>query len=470
MRRLRLVEAGDLSKRGVFGRDLALRDFRRYLGQSRDGLCYDASGGLFPNAFTALAGTVTDGHDLRLYLPPAYPDGDPDHRRLLDFGLSTDGCADFFNARLRRFASRELAAATDTAQEAAAVRFSEGPQVFVGRRGRGKSSRLAAKARWLGADKRLLVVAPFRSNLTRLQQLLADMDNVFFLSPDDALFRAPQADFLLVDEASAVPPAQLLALTARFPRYALAASEDGYEGHGRMFSLQVLPQLVARDGAEVIVERQAWRFAHGDALEAVLDAAFLLQPVLGEVPASWTVRQVGRAELAADEVLLQAVFALLFAAHYRTTPEDLKRLLDLPQQMLFVAADGARVAGVLSILLESPLPEDLAAAVLRGERRPQGRLLLQQLLARTGEARFNHPWARISRIAVHPALRRQGIATALIQAAQAACPAPLGVSYGHSAELAAFWQTLGFREVWRAADGRGLRPTSLRLCATMRFL
>ena len=167
---------------------------------------------------------------------------------------------------------------------------------------------------------------------------------------------------------------------------------------------------------------------------------------------------------------MQAVFALLFAAHYRTTPEDLKRLLDLPQQMLFVAADGARVAGVLSILLESPLPKELAAAVLRGERRPQGRLLLQQLLTRTGEARFNHPWARISRIAVHPALRRQGIATALIQAAQTACPAPLGVSYGHSAELAAFWQTLGFHEVWRAADGRSLRPTSLRLCATMRFL
>lgn len=469
MRRLRLVEAGDLPESGIFGRDLALRDFRRYLGQSRDGLCYDASGGLFPNAFTALAGTVTDGHDLRLYLPSAYPDGDPDHRRLLDFGLPTDGCADFFNARLRRFASNEMVAA-DAAPEAEAVQFSEGPQVFVGRRGRGKSSRLAAKARWLGAAKRLLVVAPFCSNLTRLQQLLADMDNVFFLSPDDALFRAPQADFLLVDEASAVPPAQLLALTARFPRYALAASEDGYEGHGRVFSLQVLPQLVARDGAEVIVERQAWRFAHGDALEAVLDAAFLLQPELGEAPASWTVSQVGRAELAADEVLLQAVFALLFAAHYRTTPEDLKRLLDLPQQMLFVAADGARVAGVLSILLESPLPKELAAAVLRGERRPQGRLLLQQLLTRTGEARFNHPWARISRIAVHPALRRQGIATALIQAAQAACPAPLGVSYGHSAELAAFWQTLGFHEVWRAADGRSLRPTSLRLCATMRFL
>lgn len=463
MRRLLLVEAENLPAQGVFGRDLALRDFRRYLGQSRDGLCYDASSGLFPNAFAALAGTVTDGHDLRLYLPSAYPDGDPDHRRLLDFGVPTDGCADFFNARLRRFASRELVAATDTAPEAAAVRFSEGPQVFVGRRGRGKSSRLAAKARWLGAEKRLLAVAPFRSNLTRLQQLLADMDNVFFLSPDDALFRAPQADVLLVDEASAVPPAQLLALTARFPRYALAASEDGYEGHGRVFSLQVLPQLVARDGAEVIVERQAWRFAHGDALEAVLDAAFLLQPVLGEAPTSWLIRQVGRAELAADEALLQAVFALLFAAHYRTTPEDLKRLLDLPQQRLFVAADGARVAGVLSILLESPLPEALAAAVLRGERRPQGRLLLQQLLARTQEARFNRPWARISRIAVHPALRRQGIATALIQAAQAASPAPLGVSYGHSAELAAFWQALGFYEVWRATDGRELRQTSLRL-------
>ena len=466
MRRLHLVAAGDLPASGVFGRDVPLRDFRRYLGQSRAGLAYDATGGLFPNAFAALAGTVADGHDALLFLPPAYPDGDPDHRRLLDFGVPSDGCADFFNARLRRFAA-DGAGAADVAPQAEAVAFTETPQVFVGRRGRGKSSRLAAKARWLGADKRLLVVAPFRSNLTRLQPLLAGMANVFFLAPDDALFRAPQADFLLVDEASTVPPAQLLALTARFPRYTLAASEDGYEGHGRVFSLQVLPQLVARDGAAVVVERQAWRFAHGDALETALDAAFLLQPVLGEAPASWTMRQVGRAELAADEALLQAVFALLFAAHYRTTPEDLKRLLDVPQQMLFIAADGARVAGVLSILLESPLPEALAAAVRRGERRPQGRLLLQQLLTRTQEARFNRPWARISRIAVHPALRRQGIATALIQAAQAASPAPLGVSYGHSEELAAFWQALGFYEVWRAADGRGLRPTSLRLCATM---
>ena len=218
MRRLHLVAAGDLPASGVFGRDVPLRDFRRYLGQSRAGLAYDATGGLFPNAFAALAGTVADGHDALLFLPPAYPDGDPDHRRLLDFGVPSDGCADFFNARLRRFAA-DGAGAADVAPQAEAVAFTEAPQVFVGRRGRGKSSRLAAKARWLGADQRLLVVAPFRSNLTRLQPLLAGMANVFFLAPDDALFRAPQADFLLVDEASVVPPAQLLALTARFPVY-----------------------------------------------------------------------------------------------------------------------------------------------------------------------------------------------------------------------------------------------------------
>ena len=40
--------------------------------------------------------------------------------------------------------------------------------------------------------------------------------------------------------------------------------------------------------------------------------------------------------------------------------------------------------------------------------------------------------------------------------------APLGVSYGHSEELAAFWQALGFREIHRSTSGK-TRPTSLRL-------
>ena len=93
---------------------------------------------------------------------------------------------------------------------------------------------------------------------------------------------------------------------------------------------------------------------------------------------------------------------------------------------------------------------------------PQGRLLLQQLLVRTQNPAYNRSLARISRIAVHPAHRRQGIAAALIARARADITTPLGVSYGHSDDLAAFWQALGFREIHRSVSGKA-RPTSLRL-------
>ena len=63
---------------------------------------------------------------------------------------------------------------------------------------------------------------------------------------------------------------------------------------------------------------------------------------------------------------------------------------------------------------------------------------------------------------MHAAHRRQGIAAALIACARQDIAEPLGVSYGHSDDLAAFWQALGFREIHRSTSGKA-RPTSLRL-------
>lgn len=461
MRRLLLVPPDALPARDVFGRDLHPRDYRRYLGQTRSTLAWDASGGLCPNAFAALAATLGDGHNLPLYLPAHYPDGDPDHLRLLDYGEAVAACRDHFNARLRRLIHAN--AAPQTAPPPDSIEHRHQPQIILGRRGRGKTTRLAAKIRWLGGA-RVLVVTPYRSNLERLRALLPDAANCLFLPPDDALNRLPSAEHLVIDEAASIPPAQLLALTAHYPAYTVAATEDGYEGHGRSFSLHVLPALITRDAARVYRHQQALRHAHHDPLEQLLENAFLLHPDDTTPPAPATLRRVSRDERAHDEPLLRAIYGLLHQAHYRTSPDDLKHLLDLPGQSLYIAVSGADVAGVLHIRHETPLPETLAAAVIRGERRPQGRLLLQQLLVRTQNPAYNRSLARISRIAVHPAHRRQGIAAALIARARADLAAPLGVSYGHSDDLAAFWQALGFREIHRSASGKA-RPTSLRLSA-----
>ena len=211
MRRLLLVPPDALPARDVFGRDLHPRDYRRYLGQTRSALAWDASGGLYPNAFAALAATLGDGHDLPLYLPDHYPDSDPDHLRLLDYGEAVAACRDHFNARLRRLIA--ATAAPQTAPPPDSIEHTTQPQIILGRRGRGKTTRLAAKIRWLGGA-RVLVVTPYRSNLERLRALLPDAANCLFLPPDDALNRLPPAEHLVIDEAASIPPAQLLALTA----------------------------------------------------------------------------------------------------------------------------------------------------------------------------------------------------------------------------------------------------------------
>ncbi|WP_146756726.1 hypothetical protein [Brevundimonas vesicularis] len=108
MRQLHLIEAADLPPLGVFGRDIALKDYRRYLGITQGDVFYDAGKGLFPNAFAAVAGTIGAGHHLYLHLPTHYPDGDPDHRRWLAHGEAIETCADHFHQRLRRLAAQQM--------------------------------------------------------------------------------------------------------------------------------------------------------------------------------------------------------------------------------------------------------------------------------------------------------------------------------------------------------------------------
>lgn len=446
MRKIYLIHRSDLPARHVFGRDLDPRDYRRYLGQTRSELYWDAGSGLYPNAFAALAGTLSG--DLCLHLPEHYPQGDPDHRRLLDYGLDHAHCRNHFNARLRRLATQ--CDTTTRATRPDPVIHRHTPQIILGKRGRGKTTRLADKIRWLG-DIPLLIVTPYRSNLERLRALLPENPRHTFLPPDDALRRQPAAAHLIIDEASAIPAAQLLALTAHYPAYTLAGSEDGYEGSARIFSLKTLPALIARDQPDIVRHHHALRHLADDPLETLLERAFLLNPPPSEPPPEPThIRMLDADTLAANESLLTQTYALLHQAHYRTSPEDLKRLLDLPAQTLLAAGTHERIVAVLHILHESPLPADLAAAVLRGERRPQGRLLLQQLLQHTRDIRHNRALARISRIAVHPAHRRQGIATALIAHARKTLPCPLGVSYAYTPTLADFWQRQGFRDIRRS--------------------
>lgn len=332
--------------------------------------------------------------------------------------------------------------------------------VLTAARGRGKSA-LAGMliARWRG---RCLVTAPARHSSAVIQRHVSAP--LLFQAPDRLLAdcqasAAPSADWLIVDEAAAIPLALLNALITYFPRVLLLTTTEGYEGTGRGFLLKFCASLPAY---QPLTLQQPARWAVGDGLEAWLNRLLLLQPpplpAAGDRPVhNETPTQ---ARWAAEPARLAAFYALLVHAHYRTTPLDLRRMMDAPGQRFHAAYSGDALIGALWLTEEGGLSETLAHDVWAGRRRPRGNLVAQSLAAHGGEpeAAVLRSW-RISRIAVSEAWRRRGIARQLIEyslAQTVSIPDYLSVSFGYTAALGAFWQQCGFTLVrfstWQEAS------------------
>lgn len=352
------------------------------------------------------------------------------------------------------------------------------PLVLRSHRGRGKTSALGLAAaqvleQGLGdvlvTAPRREAVAPLFDRLRERADTAADHDGAIrlgshrlrFLPPDVLLEQRPEARLLLVDEAAALPAAVLEALFDAFPRCVFATTEHGYEGSGRGFTLRFLPRLEA----SAVSVRHRWlttpiRWSPDDPLESLVDRLLLLDADPAEtlpVDARQRPRPAARLEpsaLAADERRLREWFGLLVAAHYRTTPRDLRQLLDGPASQLWAIESGVAtdrtVIATAATQDEGALPTELAEAVFNGERRLRGHLLPQTLAAHAGMAGWPRlRGRRIQRIAVHPAARWQGIGKRLVNAiattARREGQAFLGVSFGMEDELLAFWAACGMQ-------------------------
>ncbi len=108
-------------------------------------------------------------------------------------------------------------------------------------RGRGKSalagqliSRIAGSA---------IVTAPAKAATDVLAQFAGEKFR--FIAPDALLASDEQADWLVVDEAAAIPAPLLHQLVSRFPRTLLTTTVQGYEGTGRGFFAEILRSLSA---------------------------------------------------------------------------------------------------------------------------------------------------------------------------------------------------------------------------------
>ena len=309
-------------------------------------------------------------------------------------------------------------------------------------RGRGKSalagqliSRIAGRA---------IVTAPAKASTDVLAQFAGEKFR--FIAPDALLASDEQADWLVVDEAAAIPAPLLHQLVSRFPRTLLTTTVQGYEGTGRGFLLKFCARFPHLHRFEL---QQPIRWAQGCPLEKMVSNALVFDDEnfthtpQGNIVISAFEQTLWRSE---PETPLK-VYQLLSGAHYRTSPLDLRRMMDAPGQYFLQAAGENEIAGALWLVDEGGLSQQLSQAVWAGFRRPRGNLVAQSLAAHG-----NNPLAatlrgrRVSRIAVHPARQREGTGRQLIAGALQYTQDLdyLSVSFGYTGELWRFWQRCGF--------------------------
>lgn len=448
---------------------------RTLLGREFLHAVFDARIGFHADALAALSGTLKAGSWLMILTPPgscwsAQPDGDSLRWR----ESAQPYPAPHFIGRLQRLISQDDDVAilrqhqplilpeitsplpwqpNDTAQQAALLKQLQAsePGIFVviASRGRGKSALAGSLARsWAG---RCLITAPAKASTDVLAAFAGAAFE--FIAPDRLLAlpedqRPQQVDWLIVDEAAAIPAAMLHALVARYPRVLLTTTLQGYEGTGRGFLLKFCASL---PHATVLKLDAPLRWSPQDPLERFINHALLFEEAApeeaqGDIQYCYPEQSAWQSAPAQ----LEAMYRLLTSAHYRTSPLDLRRMMDAPGMHFSAAMQGNTVQGALWMVDEGGLTASLAAAVWAGFRRPKGNLVAQSLAAHgafpeAAEMRSR----RISRIAIAPAKRRRGIGHRMVlnSISQADGLDYLSVSFGYTETLWQFWQTCGFTMV-----------------------
>jgi tRNA(Met) cytidine acetyltransferase len=392
-------------------------------------------------------------------------------------------------------------------------------------RGRGKSSAAGLAAGCLAHEGRdVLVTAPGRENarevFARAAALLSDLDAlagdpvadgdnpagdpggtvcatgggsvrftppaaaVEVVDPDGGIGSAGtgedgRPDVVFVDEAAALPVRLLDRLLAA-PSAGFVTTVHGYEGAGRGFSVRFRGRLDEyRGGVTDVRLEDPIRYARGDPVESWAFRALLLdaRPAVDEAVASArpddaTYRVLDADALAADEHRLREVFGLLVAAHYRTEPDDLARLLDAPNLRVRALTCGGHVVSVALLAREGGLDGDLRRETYDGAR-IRGHMLPDVLTSQVRDETAGVPVGyRVARIATHAAVRSRGFGSRLLAAvedefdgstgpgADATDAADdgargdddeavdwLGAAYGATPALVRFWAGNGYRTV-----------------------
>lgn len=361
-----------------------------------------------------------------------------------------------------------------------------------------------------GCGLRVVVIVPHPSAVTTLkhhkplQEKLAASE---LKSPNAALSLdyctptawlnadAAETDLMVVEEAASLPLTVIQDLLRFTGPVILVTTTIGYEGSGRVLAEGFVHWLMAQ---QTRAERGflRWyltaplRWSSSDCVEPFLNKLLLLDAKLAQTqlldvapgvqekagnfsnaetllsdhashrssehvsdnPACsdpLTLTWLTQRDLVDSPHVLESLWALLYGAHYRTRPSDLRALLDQPGVAIVVAHKKGVLMGAGWFVEEGPFSEPLADSIVANRRRPKGHLLPQLLALRFGDVEALHArYLRCVRIAVAPAHRRQSVARKMLAAAYEKFSdrvAALGASCALQPDTAYFWQHCGYQ-------------------------
>ncbi|CAJ1350900.1 unnamed protein product, partial [Effrenium voratum] len=358
---------------------------------------------------------------------------------------------------------------------------------LTGRRGRGKSSVAAlALAALLRHRKAVVVTGPegvqsifrFAARVMQTEESQLSLSGRARFLPAEsvpgyaaALASVDDAPVLIVDEMASLPiPALHRLLSAEVPLILLLGTLSGAEGTGAAIEEKVFKEL-GSDSAEAchhaslpsgvskrdfikLSLQEPVRYKLGDPVEQWLDSLLYLDvPAPPADPEAYGV--VGRAKFLeidprSEDPLVPEVMGLL-RGHYRTSPNDLTRLVMDSHIRTFalVSNEGKGPPAVVVVAIEET-PERLGSS---------GAPVHQtHLLAHGVEKEFPHlalarqrglrPW----RVVAAPASRGRGFGQRALQLLEAHVRGLgtfdwLGVSFGLTAQLFRFWSRAKYRAV-----------------------
>lgn len=480
----RAVWIGDVSPHFATQSYFPFSKTKNLLGSEFPAIIYDARQGIHLDALAMAAGTLQDGGQLLLLLNhwadlANQPDSDSLRWSGEKHAINTPHFIAFLQEKITKYGfpvyqnmpltlalptpSKDRSPDCQPTLEQARLlqqmaEAEEAILIVTAKRGRGKSALAGLFAKQQVAQNQpVILTAPNKSAVNIFNEFAGA--EITFMPPDELsqnLSDAPQQfanHWLFVDEAAMIPLDILFRLTNAFKRVVSTTTIHSYEGTGRGFLLKFMAKTDRTLRHVELFTPLRWQA--DDKLEAFIDDLLLCdcEDRLPQPPYDGALAeqiQISDCERIPHDQIA-SVYGLLTLAHYRTSPLDLRRLLDAPQQQFYLAQALNSLLGCVWAVPEGGLTDKtLIRQIRRGERRPRGNLVAQMLCFQAGlEEACELRSLRISRIAVQPNWQQQGLGQRLIaqmkqQIKQEVAVDFLSVSFGYTPELLAFWQKCGF--------------------------